>query len=110
MNSYDWYRRSAQRYGVIHISTVDVPVSKAGGIWYVDDMEFKKALLAHRVRRTAVTRATRDIGHGTVRGGDGDTVEIEGGFYEVHVPFRLEVSDYERQRHRSYGTWYCNDC
>lgn len=110
MNSYDWYRRSAQHDGVIHISPVDVPVSKAGGVWYVDNTNFKRALLAHRARRAVVARATRDIERGKILRGNGDTVEVEGGFYEVHGSFRLEVSDYERQRHRSYGTWYCNRC
>lgn len=83
---YEWYRRSAQRRGVIHISTMDVPASKVGGIRYVDVTQFKKALRAHRNERAAIAQATRDIRRGIIHGGMGTPSKSTAAFMNCMGP------------------------
>lgn len=109
-NSYDWYRKSAQRYGRVSIGGTDVPTYKHKGIWYVDGKFFAEAIKRHREAIKHLKQVTADYARGIIHGKDGDVVYTEWGGYEIHGDFRFVWSYYERARKRSYGTWYCNRC
>lgn len=87
-NSYEWYRKSAQRNGSVLIGNTIIRAYKRGGIWYVDEKEFVEAIKKHR-------------GAKKQRQQDG---------CEAHGGFRFEWSNYERLRKKSYGRWYCIKC
>jgi hypothetical protein len=47
-NSYDWYRRRAQRFGAIRIADIDIPTRKEHGTWLVDQDDLSSAIASHR--------------------------------------------------------------
>ena len=110
INSYQWYRQDAKRCGNIHFGDMKIIVTKLNGKWFVDSADVKKAIGAHRNRNKKISETTKDLYKGIIRGKDGDSVLIEGGHYDIHGSFRLVVSDIERARHKSDGSWYCNKC
>lgn len=44
-NSYDWYRKQAQRSGNILIGDKDISATKQNGVWYVKKTEFSEAIM-----------------------------------------------------------------
>jgi hypothetical protein len=109
-NSYEWYRRLAQKGGAVPIGRTEIRAWKERGAWSVDAREFEAAIAAHRKRRAHVAQVSRDLSRGVIHGRDGDVIETLDGGYEVRGAFRFVWSNQERARHRSYGNWYCNRC
>jgi hypothetical protein len=109
-NSYDWYRRSAQRHGTVHVGDVKIQVHKEGGIWYIDNTMLARAIKNHREKIRHIEQTTRDYEKGIIHGKNGETIRTTWGGYEIRDKFRVVWSDIARSRQRSYGTWYCNSC
>ena len=110
INSYQWYRKNAQSHGGIHFGDTNINVKKINRKWFVDSADVKMAIDAHRDKEKKISETTKDFRKGIIRGEDGGSILIEGGHYEIHGSFRFVVSDIERARHKSDGTWYCNKC
>jgi TPR repeat protein len=109
-NSYEWYRKSAQRNGTVSIGDTNVPAYKLRGVWYVDGKRFAEAIKQHREKIKHLKQVTTDYSKGIIHGKDGDVVYTESGGYKIRGEFRFVWSDYEQARKRSSGTWYCNKC
>ncbi|MBA7687789.1 hypothetical protein ES703_96262 [subsurface metagenome] len=109
-NSYDWYRKSAQKPGYIPISESYVPVFKKGGQWYTDNNKFQEAIKNHRVYRKHLKQVTEDYKKGIIHGKDNEIFYTEWGGYKIHGGFRFVWSNYERGLKKYYRTWCCNRC
>jgi len=109
-NSYEWYRKSAQRNGCVPIHNTDVPAFKQDGIWCVNDKKFAEAIKQHHKAIKNLKQVTADYDKGIIHGKNGDIIHTEWGGYEIHGGFRFEWSDYKRDRMKSNGTWYHNRC
>lgn len=109
-NSYEWYRKLAQRNGKVLIGSIDVPAYKHKGIWYVDDKKLAEAIKHHREAIEYLKQMTTDYANGIIHGKDGDIVSTEWGGYKIQGTFRFVWSDYEIARMKSDGRWYCNKC
>ena len=109
-NSYDWYRKQAQRSGKVWIGGIHISAVKQNGIWYVQRADLSKAINNHRESAKHLKQVTEDYKNGIIHGKDGDTTHTEFGGYEIHKGFRFVWNDVERYRKKSYGTWYCNKC
>jgi hypothetical protein len=108
-NAYDWYRRSAQRYGNAYIGGMDVPVHKERGAWYVNEEDLNRAL-AHHQRAVANRKAvTMDYDRHVLHGHPGVRVEMDWGYYQVADGFHCVSPKYEHPPVGS-GTWYCTPC
>ncbi len=109
-NSYEWYRKSAQQYGKVSIGETHVPTYKQDGIWYIDGKEFAKAIKRHHEAIKHLKQVTTDYAKGIIHGKNGNIIHTKWGGYEIHGNFRFVWSDYELNRKKSYGAWYCNKC
>lgn len=110
LNSYEWYRKSAQRYGTVSIGGTNVPAYKLRGVWYIDGKIFDELIKKHRKIIKRLKQVTTDYSKGIIHGKNGDVVNTESGGYKIDGEFRFVWSDYELARMRSSGTWYCNKC
>lgn len=109
-NSYNWYRKQAQRSGKVQIGGINIPAIKQGGIWYVARDELAEALNHHRQSVKQLKQLTEDYGKGIIHSKDGDTIRTERGGYEIHGDFHFVWDYVQRYRKKSYGTWYCKKC
>ncbi len=109
-NSYDWYRKQAQRYGKTHIGGKDISATKQNGVWYVKKTEFSEAINQHRESIKQLKQMTDDYRKGIIHGTNGDTIRTELGGYSIRGDFYFVWDDVQRYRKKSYGTWYCNKC
>ena len=109
-NTYEWYRKSAQRSGTVSIGSLSVPAYKHKGTWHVDDKKFTEAIEHHRRGIQYLKKVTSDYAKGIIHGKDGETTYTEWGGYQIHGNFRFVWSESQRLRMKSYGTWYCNKC
>jgi hypothetical protein len=110
VNSYGWYRKSAQRSGTVYIGGMEIPVHKEGSVWYLNKTSLKKAVEHHLKEIRDIKQITVDYENGIIHGNNGDRFQTTWGGYEIRGQFRLAWSAMERYRKRSYGTWYCNSC
>lgn len=108
-NSYEWYRKSAQRDGSVNFDDTKVHAYKQGS-WYVDGKEFAEAIERHRGAIKHRKQVTNDYDKGIIHGKNGDTTYTVWGGYEIRGGFRLVWYDYERDRMRINGDWFCNRC
>jgi hypothetical protein len=109
-NAYNWYRQYAQSQGSVPLGDVDVEAKKIGGAWQLDERKFQFAIQALRKEQAKIVQNTLDLKKGVVHGKNGDRIEIDGGYYDIHQQFRHVVSNYDAMRHKSDGTWFCNKC
>jgi hypothetical protein len=109
-NAYDWYRRSAARYGQVSFGATTVSAWKRGRQWMLDSSDVERALAAHQERIEERKRLTEDYAAHVLHGGDGTRVETDWGGYRVRRDFHFAWSDYARVTQRSSGSWYCNTC
>ncbi|MDF1539401.1 MAG: hypothetical protein P1Q69_10925 [Candidatus Thorarchaeota archaeon] len=109
-NTYEWYRKSAKKYGTVSFGHTSVSAFKKEGIWYVNEEEFLGAIQIHREYIEKGKKITEDHRRGIIHGSDGDTIETEWGGYRIRGPFRFEWSNYEVIRKKSSGRWICNSC
>ena len=109
-NAYEWYRRDAHRSGTVWIGGLYLPVRKIGRTWHVDEADLERGLAGHRAHVAEVKEATDDYRRGVLHGKSGDQIELEGGGYRRRDPFHFMWSDYEVGRHKSDGSWYCDNC
>ncbi|MFC1912125.1 hypothetical protein ACFLXG_03105 [Chloroflexota bacterium] len=109
-NSYNWFRKEAQRDGSIGIAGKNILVTKYKGVWYVNRKDFSEAINQHRESIKHLKQMTEDLRKGIIHGTNGDTIRTGFGGYEIHGDFRFVWDDVQRYRRKSYGTWYCNRC
>jgi hypothetical protein len=109
-NAYDWYRRSAQRYGSVSIGPGEVPAVKVGNVWFVSRADLSTAIDAHRQDQETLKNRTEDFFSNVLHGVDGDTIYTESGGYRRRGPFHFVWSTYEMKTMRSNGAWYCSSC
>jgi hypothetical protein len=108
-NAYEWYRRSAQRYGTARIGGVGVAVRKDRGAWYVSEADLERALASHQEAVARRQLITADYGRHVLHGRPGQTVEMDWGYYAVARGFHWVSSKYEPPP-AGPGTWYCTPC
>ena len=109
INSYDWYRKDAQRFGRVFIGG-ELPVHRVGRRWFVWSIDLEAAIGAHRARLKHRTEITDDYRRGVLHGKKGETIHTDFGGYHVWEPFHFVWNDYEVGRHKSDGSWLCNRC
>jgi len=108
-NSYDWYRRQAQRSGEVSIGGETIPARKQAGAWFVSEDDLARCLVTHRRRIAERKAATIDYGNHVLRGGRGVTVETDWGRYTVRGDFHEAIADYIHPL-KGNTEWRCNRC
>jgi hypothetical protein len=109
-NAYDWYRRSAARYGQVSLGVATLSAWKQGRQWMLDAADVEQALAAHEERIAERKRVTEDYAAHVLHAVDGASAETDWGGYRVRRDFHFAWSDYARMTQRSSGCWYCNTC
>lgn len=109
-NSYEWYRRQAQKSGEVGIAGIHVPAVKLNGVWCVHRAHLSEAIDSHRESVRQRKQMTEDYRKGIIHGKDGDAIRTDFGGYEIHGDFRFVWDDVQRYRKKSYGIWYCGKC
>jgi hypothetical protein len=109
-NAYDWYRRSAQRYGSVSIGPGEIATQKIKNAWHVSRADLAVAIEAHRETRALLQQRTTDFEANILHGIDGDTIYTEFGGYRRHGQFHFVWSNYDIGTKRSNGSWYCSTC
>lgn len=109
-NSYDWYRRDAQRHGKVWLGDERASATKTVRGWMVAGADVVAAVAGHDRRASEVTFATDEYRNGRLLGHAGDRIETRWGGYEVGHGFHFRWSDYEVGRRKSDGLWICSSC
>jgi hypothetical protein len=110
-NAYEWYRREAHRSRSVSIGRERIPARKVGGVWSVDDVDLQRCIDAHRERIASRKAATVDYDNRVLRGGVGDSVEVDWGCYEIRAGFHLALTRSRRPPLEGHGeSWYCSSC
>jgi NAD-dependent SIR2 family protein deacetylase len=109
-NAYCWYRRSAKESGSVLIGQVKVPAFKSQGVWFIDEKRFEEAIRTHRRQVKLEHEMTADYDKGIIHGENGDRIETDWGYYEVHGDFYFEYNQWIAHHHGEGGSWYCKKC
>ena len=109
-NSYDWYRKSAQRYGAVSIGSRKVVASKLGTKWGLSRDDFDAAIETHREDTANRKQRTLDYNAQILYGNDGETISTEFGGYRRRGSFHFVWSSYDVGTKRSNGSWVCSVC
>ncbi|WP_284747755.1 hypothetical protein [Amycolatopsis sp. RTGN1] len=109
-NTLQWYRSSAQRYGVIHVGPASVPARKVNGRWTVAAADLDQALLVHRAGQDRLRQVNADYDAHQLHGADGDTIRIRRGGYRRHGAFHFVWDDQAVALREADGLWRCNTC
>jgi hypothetical protein len=110
--SYGTYRKWANECGYISIADVRVPTIKIKGTWYVNRVDFERAMTLYKNRESEFEKKAQlmmeDYKKGIFHPGK---IWISNSRYYVNKgDFRLEVDAYSQAVKRSDGSWVCNSC
>lgn len=106
-NAYDWYRRSATRYGSVAFGKHRIPAVKRGREWTVAEADLVAALDIHRGKRADLVQMAAQYEAHVLNEG---TVKTVGGGYTVNGDFHFLWDDTARAHKQSEGFWRCNSC
>jgi hypothetical protein len=105
-NAYDWYRRSASKYGYTSLGDVQIPTRKMGRDWHVDEGLVEQAVRRHRARRQLVRENSEAYERGVILGKEGEYVETLWGGYRRRGAFYVSHSRYPGEGE----SWRCATC
>lgn len=108
-NSYDWYRRDAQRSGSVTVGRVRIPAQKVSGAWCVDEKDVARALVAHRQRIAERKAVTADYERHVLRADSGDWIDTDWGRYQIRGAFHLVLYSHVPPW-KGNERWICNSC
>lgn len=108
-NSYEWYRKQAQRDGKVRLGGLTIPARKKSGAWVVDEEDVGRSLDAHRQRIAERKSATLDYESHVLRGSTGATTETTWGYYTIRGEFHLVTANYIHPL-KGNTSWKCNTC
>ena len=118
-NSYDWWRRNAQRGGRVDFGTprqlaaagsTEVRARKSAGKWMVDRADFDAALTEHRAANAELAQITRDYELRRLVVGPGKQVHTTWGGYRVLKDFHVTQKSAIPPWDGYAESWVCNQC
>lgn len=111
--SYSTYRKWANEEGYISIETVKVPTIKEKGTWYVNRVDFERALTLYKNKHSSEFQKKAQLMMEDHQKGifhPGKIWITDTKYYVNKGDFRLDIDAYAQARKESHETWFCNTC
>ncbi|MDP3395669.1 MAG: hypothetical protein Q8S57_03225 [Methanoregula sp.] len=111
--SYETYRKWANEEGYILIENVKIPTIKEKGIWYINRVDFDRALTLYKNKYSSEFQKMAKLMMEDYQNGifhSGKIWITDSKYYVNKGDFRLDVDAYAQACKASDETWFCNIC
>jgi hypothetical protein len=118
-NSYDWYRKQAQKGGLVRFGNrrqfaesgqSGMPVTKVKGQWMVNQEDLDAELAEHRASRAELEQVTADYHNRILHGRPGSAVRTSFGNYTTYDGFHSIWRSDAKPWKETDGYWLCSRC